>query len=78
LVIASIGKEQVEIGLRTQPHRDGDEFGDTVGLEFAQAQFDRGKKVSARLDEHQGFGGGFDRALPSTDRTDIVNDIDRP
>jgi hypothetical protein len=31
-----------------QPYRDGDEFGDIVGVEFAQAQFDRGKKVCAR------------------------------
>jgi hypothetical protein len=76
LVIAGGGKEPIEIGLRAQPYRDGDEFGDIVGVEFAQAQFDRGKKVCARLDEHQGFGGGFDRSLPSIDRMDIVNDID--
>jgi putative transposase len=53
LVIAGGGKEPIEIGLRDQPYRDGDEFGDIVGVEFAQAQFDRGKKVCARLDEHQ-------------------------
>ena len=56
MVIAGGGKEPIEIGLRAQPYRDGDEFGDIVGVEFAQAQFDRGKKVCARLDEHQGFG----------------------
>jgi hypothetical protein len=50
LVIAGGGKEPIEIGLRAQPYRDGDEFGDIVGVEFAQSQFDRGKKVSARLD----------------------------
>ena len=76
MVIAGGGKEPIEIGLRAQPYRDGDEFGDIVGVEFAQAQFDRGKKGCARLDEHQGFGGGFDRSLPSIDRMDIVNDID--
>ena len=74
--IAGGGKEPIEIGLRALPYRDGDEFGDIVGVEFAQAQFDRGKKLCARLDEHQGFGGGFDRAVPSIDRMDIVNDID--
>ena len=45
-------------------------------MEFAEAQFNRGKKVCPRLDEHQGFGGGFDRFLPSIDRMDIVNDVD--
>jgi hypothetical protein len=51
------------------------QFGHFIGVEFAQAQLDRGKKMYPRLDEHQGFGGGFDRALPSIDRMDIVNDI---
>src|SRR5260370_26259657 len=76
LIIAGGGKEPIEIGLRAQPYRDGDEFGDIVGVELAQAQFDRGKKVCARLDEHQGFGCGFHRSLPSIDRMDIGNDID--
>ena len=75
MVIAGGDKEPIEIGLRAQAYRDGDEFGNIVGVEFAQAQFDRGKKGCARLDEHQGFGGGFDRSLPSIDRMDIVNDI---
>jgi hypothetical protein len=51
------------------------QFGYFIGVEFAQAQFDRGKKMCPHLDEHQGFDGGFDRALPSIDRMDIVNDI---
>lgn len=70
------GKEPIEIGLRAQADRDGNKFWDIVGVEFAQTPFDRWNKVCARLDEHQGFGGGFDRALPSIDRLDIVNNID--
>ena len=57
-------------------YREGDEFGNIVGMEVAQAQFDRGKEVCARLNEHQRFGGGFGRALPLIDRIDIIKDID--
>jgi len=75
-VIVGRGKEPIEIRLRAQPYRGGDEFGDIVGVKFAETQFDCGKKGCARLDEHQGFGSGFDRFVPSINRMDIVNDID--
>ena len=74
--IAGGGKEPIEIGLSALLYRDGDEFGNIVRMEIAQAQFDRGKKVCTRLNEHQGFSSGFGCALPSIDRMDIVNDID--
>jgi hypothetical protein len=35
LGIAGGGKEPIEIGLRALPYRDSDEFGDIVGVEFA-------------------------------------------
>jgi hypothetical protein len=45
LAITDGGKETIEVGLRTLPYRDGDEFGYIIGVKFAHAQFDHGKKL---------------------------------
>ena len=76
LGITARGNEPIEKGLCAIPYGDSDELGHFVGVEFVKAQFNRGKKICPRFDEHQGFGGGFDRPLPAVNRIDIVNDID--
>jgi len=55
---------------------DCDEFRDIVGVKLAQARFDGGDQARACLDDQQGFRRGLNPALPSVNRTYIVNDID--
>ena len=69
-------EKPIEIGLGALFYRDSDEFRNLVGMEVAQAQFNRGKKACSRLNEHQSLSSGFGRPMPSIDGMNIIDDID--
>jgi len=57
-------------------HRQSNDFRQFIGMQGADCGLDLGIELTARLDQHRHFCGGFDRALPAVYGNTLRKQVD--